>query len=156
VQTKYVERYAVKDRQIISPVKNPEGRMLMLTLSVRADEILRVESFDEYGNKYDVPDVELAALVGDYEIEDLLSVLEQVCVYRYFDEEDNFDFDDTEIKFDNDLEPVVVGRIASHRLIRNGIKKLILRRLLARACVTERERTAAPVQSVFVNRKTCH
>jgi hypothetical protein len=141
---------------MISPIKKPEGRKLMLTLSVHAGEILRVESVDEYGEKYDVPDVELAALVGDYDVEELLSALEQICVYRYYDEDDNFDFDDTEIKFDDDLKPVVVGRIVSHRLIRDGIKKLILRRLLARVSDTERSQTAAHWQAAFVNGRTYH
>ena len=131
----------MNDRPPAIQAGNPDHRQLLITLSVPQNEIVRVETFDEIGKKVGLPDREFAALVGDHDVGDLLSILEQVYVAEFFDANGDLELDDIEIEFDDELEPVVVRRVTSHRLIRFELRKLILSRLLRRVSLAARHLT---------------
>lgn len=119
-------------------VESPDRRQLIITLSFPENEIVKVESFDEIGTRFDVSDREFAALAGDHDVGNLLSILEQVYVAEFFDANGDLEIDDIEIEVNDELEPVVVRRVTSHRLIRNELRKVILSRLLRRASLAAR------------------
>jgi hypothetical protein len=135
----------MKEQSPTIQAKNPDRRQLLITLSVPENEIIRVETFDEIGTRVGLPDREFAALVGDHDVGDLLSVLEQVYVAEFFDVNGDLELDDIEIEFDDELEPVVVRRVTSHRLIRFELRKLILSRLLRRVSLASRHLTQGSV-----------
>lgn len=120
-------------------------RQLIITVSIPENEIVRVETFDEIGKRSAVPDRDFAALVGDHDVGDLLSVLEQVYVSEFYDANGDLELDDIEIEFDDELEPVVVRRVTSHRLIRFELRKLILSRLLRRVSQATRRLTQGSI-----------
>lgn len=122
----------MKEQQPEEQVGNLEGRQLIITLSFPEGEIVRIEFFDQSGRRYQLLDREFAALVGDYDVEGLLPVLEQAYVAGFYDANGDFEPDDNESEFDDDPEPVVGRKAASRRLIRREVRKLILGRLLRR------------------------
>lgn len=129
------------DHSPIFQAESEDRRQLIITLSIPENEIIKIERLDEVGERFDVPDREFAALVGDHDVGDLLSVLEQVCVTENFDGDGDLELDDIEIELDDEFGPVVVRRVMSHRLILNELRKLMLGRLLRRASLTVRRST---------------
>jgi len=114
--------------------KAPETRQLVITLSVPDSDIIKVEALNKSGKRHKLPDEEFATLVGDDDVEDLLPVLEQAYVAGFSDANgDVFESGESgEESDDDDLEQVVVRGVVSRRLIRRGVRKLILGRLVKR------------------------
>jgi len=114
--------------------KTPDSRQLVITLSVPGNEVIKVEALDTSGKKRTLHDEDFATLVGDHDVEDLLPVLEQAYVAGFSDANgDVFESgDDEDDADDNDFEQVVVRGAASRMLIRRGVRKLILGRLVRR------------------------
>ena len=114
--------------------KTPDSRQLVITLSVPDNEIIKVEAVDMSGKKRTLHDEDFATLAGDHDVEDLLPVLEQAYVAGFSDANgDIFETGDDEADADDsDFEQVVVRGAASRMLIRRGVRKLILGRLVRR------------------------
>jgi len=114
--------------------KTPDSRQLIITLSVPDNEIIKVEALDKSGKRRKLQDEDFAALAGDRDVEGLLPVLEQAYVAGFSDANaDVFESDDDEeCADDDDLEQVVVRGAASRTIIRRGVRKLILGRLVRR------------------------
>jgi hypothetical protein len=110
------------------------GTQLLVTLGDRDGEIARVETVDKAGKKHELLDEDFAALVGDHDIMDLLPVLEQAYMVGFSDASgDVFESDSREKETgDDDLEDVVIRGVASQKLIRRGVRNLILARLVKR------------------------
>lgn len=118
-----------------------DGTQLVITLSSQHGEVTRVETMDKSGKKHELLDEDLATLVGDRDVEGLLPVLEQAYMAGFSDaNSDVFESDDGESEADeNDLENVVIRGVASQRLIRRGVRKLILVRLLRRELLRKQQ-----------------
>ena len=108
---------------------------LLITLSGPESDVVRVETLDKSGKKRELPADDFATLVGDHDVEDLLPVLEQAYMAGFADaSRDVFDPDDERHHEtdQDDIEMAVVRGVASQRLIRRGVRRLILARLLKR------------------------
>jgi len=116
------------------PKTEVRGTQLLLTLGDRDGEIVRVETVDKSGKKHELLDEDFASLVGDHDMMDLLPVLEQAYMVGFSDASgDVFESDSREKEADeDDLENMVIRSVASQRLIRRGVRKLILARLVKR------------------------
>lgn len=82
-----------------------------------------------------------ATLVGDHDVEDLLPILEQAYMAGFADASGDVfsDDDDSHRETDeDDLEMVVIRGVASQRLIRRGVRRLILARLIKRELLRKR------------------
>jgi hypothetical protein len=112
--------------------KPSDSRQLLITLS--GNEVIKVEALDGAGKRHALPDEDFATLVGDDDVEDLLPVLEEAYVAGFSDAgSDVFEDDRNEDEPDDrDLEQAVVRGVASRSLIRRGVRKLILGRLVKR------------------------
>jgi hypothetical protein len=122
---------------------------LLITLSGPNSDVVRVETLDKSGTKHDVPDDDFAALAGDNDVEDLLPVLEEAYMAGFSDaSSDVFESDDSESDA-HDLEKAVIRGDATQRLIRRGVRKLILARLLKRELQRKRhpEPTVPPSET---------
>jgi hypothetical protein len=129
--------------------KTADSRQLVITLSVPDNEIVKVETLDKSGKKHKLPDEDFATLVGDYDVEDLLPVLEQAYAAGFSDANgDVFESGDSEEESDDDdLEQVVIRGVASRRLIRRGVRKLILGRLMRRELLRKQGPKAPPPET---------
>ena len=109
---------------------------LLITLSASDSDVVRVETLDKTGKKRDLPDDDFATLMGDQDVEDLLPVLEQAYMAGFADAStDVFESEDDESHREaeqDDIETAVIRGVASQKLIRRGVRKLILARLLKR------------------------
>jgi hypothetical protein len=116
------------------PKTEVRGTQLLFTLGDRDGEVIRVETVDKSGKKHELLDEDFAALVGDQDIMDLLPVLEQAYMVGFSDASGGvFESDSREKETDDDdLENMVIRGVASQRLIRRGVRKLILARLVKR------------------------
>lgn len=114
--------------------KTPDSRQLVITLSVPDNEVINVEVLNKSGKRHKLRDEDFAALAGDCDVEGFLPVLEEAYVAGFSDANgDVFESDDgEETANDDDLEQVVVRGVASRMLIRRGVRKLILARLVRR------------------------
>jgi len=130
--------------------KTPDSRQLIITLSVPDNEIIKVEALDKSGKKRKLQDEDFAMLAGDRDVEGLLPVLEQAYVAGFSDaNSDIFESDsDEEEADDGDLEQVVVRGAASHTLIRRGVRKLILGRLVRRELLRKQGSHQSPTASM--------
>ena len=129
----------MKNKQLNCRIEKPPSRQFVITLNVPESAIIRIEALDRSGERYDVPDSELALLVGDYVVEDLHPVGELACLPGLHDVSGDFEIDDCEGEFDEDLGPVAVRGGESHRLISGEARKFLLghllrQRLLGRQC----------------------
>jgi hypothetical protein len=116
------------------PGTDVSGTQLVITLGDRDGEIVRVEAVGKSGKKQELLDEDFAALVGDHDMEDLLPVLEQAYMAGFSDANgDVFESDDDEKDSGgDDLDNLEIRGIVSQGLIRRGVRKLILTRLLKR------------------------
>ena len=116
------------------PGTEVRGTQLVITLGDRDGEIVRVEAVGKSGKKQELLDEDFAALVGDHDMVDLLPVLEQAYMVGFSDaSSDVFSSDDrAKESDDDDLENAVIRGVASQRLIRRGVRNLILARLVKR------------------------
>ncbi|HET7085129.1 MAG TPA: hypothetical protein VFI23_10185 [Rhizomicrobium sp.] len=127
-----------------------DGKQLLITLSGPDSEVVRVESLDRSGRKQTLRDEDLAILFGDHDVEDLFPVLEQAYMAGFSDaSSDVFGSDDSEeSEDDGELENAVARGVASRKLIRRGVRKLILARLLKRELLRKQALRPAPAVPV--------
>jgi hypothetical protein len=120
---------------------------LLITLSGSHSDVVRVETLDKAGKKWDLPDDDFATLIGDQDVEDLLPVLELAYTAGFADASTGvFESEDDEGHGEadqDDIETAVIRGVASQRLIRRGVRKLILARLLKRELLRKRKPAAA-------------
>jgi hypothetical protein len=115
---------------------------LLITLSEPDGDVVCIETLDKSGKKRELPDDDFAILIGDHDVEDLLPVLEQAYMAGFADASSGvFERDGDENQDEagqDDLEIAVIRGVASKRLIRRGVRKLILARLLKRELLRKR------------------
>jgi hypothetical protein len=105
---------------------------VVLTLSPES-EIIKVEILEKSGNRHELGVQDFASLAGDDDVEGLFPVLEQAYEAGFSDANgDVFESDDSKEANDDDFERMVVRGVASRRLIRRGVRRLILGRLIRR------------------------
>ena len=129
--------------QAASPTRSETAStQILITLSGPDGDVIRVETLDKAGKKRDLPDDDFALLMGDQDMEDLLPVLEQAYMAGFadagadvFESEDDEGHDESDR---DDIETAVIRGVASQRLIRRGVRRLILARLLKRELVRRR------------------
>ncbi|HET7085552.1 MAG TPA: hypothetical protein VFI23_12325 [Rhizomicrobium sp.] len=95
----------------------PQGRQLIITLSVPESALIKVEAVDKTGERHDVSEREYAALAGDYEVEDLHAPDELNYLSVLGAASSDFELDDDEEEFEDDMEPAVVRIPGSCRFI---------------------------------------
>ena len=129
--------------------KTPDSRQLVITLSVPGNEVIKVEALDTSGKKRTLHDEDFATLVGDRDVEGLLPVIEEAYVAGFSDANgDVFESDESEEDTDDDdLEQVVVRGAASRMLIRRGVRKLILGRLVRRELLRKQGSHQSPTDT---------
>ncbi len=88
---------------------------MIITLNIPESTIVRIEALDKSGRRYDIPGGEFAALIGDYEVEDLHPLPDYGNGFQ--DEDDYFELDDSESEFDGNPEPAAGCMAESRRLI---------------------------------------
>ncbi|HWU56303.1 MAG TPA: hypothetical protein VN175_12425 [Rhizomicrobium sp.] len=122
---------------------------LLITFSDRDKEVVRVETVDKSGKKQELQNEDFATLAGDHDVEDLLPVLEQAYMAGFSDgNSDVFESGDGEAEADeDDLEKAVIRGVASQKLIRRGVRKLILARLLRRELLRKQGAASTVPQS---------
>jgi len=105
---------------------------VVLTLSPES-EIIKVEILEKSGNRHELGVQDFASLAGDDDVEGLFPVLEQAYEAGFSDANgDVFESDDSNEANEDDFERMVVRGVASRRLIRRGVRRLILGRLIRR------------------------
>jgi hypothetical protein len=105
---------------------------VVLTLSPES-EIIKVEILDKSGNRHELGIQDFASLAGDDDVEGLFPVLEQAYEAGFSDaNSDVFESDDSKEGNEDDFERMVVRGVASRRLIRRGVRRLIFSRLIRR------------------------
>jgi len=147
----------MKDQLPSAHIESPESKQLVIVLSFPQDEIIRVEAFDESGKRYDLLDRETAALIGNYDVEDLLQATEHVM--EFCDANGDFEFDDNDDEFEDDLDPAAFRRAESRRFIRREVRKFILAQLLRHEVLRARLENYNPAQWEILfgaPRGTCH
>jgi hypothetical protein len=120
----------MKNQQPGCQISKPPSRQFVITLNVPESAIIRIEALDRSGQRHDVPDSELALLAGDYVVEDLQPVGGLACLPELHDESGDFELDDCEDGFDEDMEPVAVQGGEGHRLIPREARTFLLGHLL--------------------------
>jgi hypothetical protein len=127
--------------------RNADSKELIITLSVPDGDIVKVEAVDKAGKRQQLLDEDFATLVGDGDVEDLLPVLEQAYVAGFSDaNSDVFESGDAgDEPDDDDLEQMVARGVASRRLIRRGVRKLLLGRLIKREMLRRQDRHESPL-----------
>ena len=147
----------MKDQLPSAHIESPESKQLVIVLSFPQDEIIRVEAFDESGKRYDLLDRETAALIGNYDVEDLLLATEHVM--EFCDANGDFEFDDSDDEFEDELDPAAFHRAESRRFIRREVRKFILAQLLRHEVLRARLENYNPAQWEILfgaPRGTCH
>lgn len=122
-----------------------EHMQLLITLGAPDSDVICVESVDKSGRKHEMSTGDFATLVHDDDVVDLLPVLEEAYMAGFADaSSDVFEPDDAGQHGESEgaLEQAVIRGVASQRLIRRGVRRLILARLLKRELM--RKRGAAP------------
>jgi len=120
----------MKTKQADCQASRRQSRQLIITLNVPESAIIKIEALDQSGQRYDVPDGELASLVGDYIVEGLHPVEETAGFPGLHDVDGDFELCDFEDEFDAELGPVVYHGVENRRLIPRDTRKLVLGHLL--------------------------
>jgi len=107
-----------------------ERRQMIITLNIPESTIVRIEALDKSGRRYDVQGGEFAALIGDYEVEDLYPLPQPDYGDGFQDADDYFELEDCESEFDGYPEPAAGCMAESRRLIPQEIGMRGLDRLL--------------------------
>ena len=123
--------------------QNADVRQFIVTLSVPDRDIVKVETLDKSGKRQTLPDEDFATLVGDEDIEDLLPVLEEAYVAGFSDANGESG-GSAELSDEDDLEQAVARGVASRRLIRRSVRRLILGRLLKREMLRRHDEPNGP------------
>ena len=111
-------------------------RELVLTLSMANGNVVKIEKLEKSGQRHQVTDEELATLIGEDEMDELGSVLEEAYVAGVGDaigEQPAEEASDEELEGDeaDDVFGDFMFRLlARHHLVRRGIRRLVLRRVL--------------------------
>ena len=119
-------------RQTSRPSPPEETEQIVLTLNPKKGEILRVEKLDKSGQRHEVSEEELAALVGEEEREELEAAIEEAYATGVTDALGDEDEDEDEDEAEESLRQLILGRAVGRQLLRRGVRRLILRRALQR------------------------
>lgn len=133
--------FNMQQPQAATRTRTETATRLLITLSGPEGDVVRVETLDKSGEKRELPTDDFATLVGDHDVEDLLPVLEQAYMAGFADANgDVFESDDEGAgeTGQDDLQTAVIRGVASQKMIRRGVRKLILARLLKRELMRKR------------------
>lgn len=127
---------------------------VVLTLSMPKGNVVKIEKVEKLGHRQALSDEELAMFVGEDEMDDLGSVLEEAYAAGIADALGEKPAEDTR---EDELEEgesddeafgdFMLRLLARHRLVRRGVRRLVLRRMVASTLVrSERpqRKTAKP------------
>ena len=115
-----------------SKKKSPDHRQLIVTLSSRNGEVVKVEELEKSGRRHEILDEEFAALAGDDEAAGFFPALEQAYAAGFSDADDEgLEFGDDDEEGD-DVEQVYLHGVGAHPFLRREVRKLILSRLVRR------------------------
>jgi hypothetical protein len=113
-------------------------REVVVTLSTANGNVVKIEKLEKSGQRHQVSDEELAVLIGEDEMDDLGSVLEEAYVAGIGDAigeapaEEAADEESEEGEADEVFGDFMFRLLARHHLVRRGIRRLVLRRVLGR------------------------
>jgi hypothetical protein len=111
--------------------KPTDQRQLIVTLSVRGGEVVKIEELEKSGRRHEIMDEEFAALAGDAEAEGLFPALEHAYAAGFADADgEGFEFGDEEDE--DDIEQFLLHGVGAHPFLRHEVRKLILGRLVRR------------------------
>src|SRR5262249_10132304 len=88
-----------------SKKKPSDHRQLIVTLSARSGDVVKVEELEKSGRRHEIMDEEFAALAGDEKAADLFPALEHAYAAGFADADgEGFEFEDDEEGDDDDME----------------------------------------------------